>query len=205
MEEAIYAINASLEVIKTDQGQILNRLGSVESEIGKLKSAETSGNVSSDDARHRLHMNNSGVQTTSTPLISSPPNTLGTSGNSPQVNTVTSSGNVTTVQDEYQSIKDKVSGVKIPPELRVGTSKAGIRRDDQNTANVIASSARYVESTIKFLWELDGSPSQQDLVDLFTIQKAHIDYLRQEHSALVVAGQFGAKTSTKSLNIQYIE
>ena len=51
------------------------------------------------------------------------------------------------------------------------------------------------------MWNLEEDASQDDLLEIFNVQKAHIDYLRQEHSALVVAGQFGAKTSQLFKNL----
>ena len=105
------------------------------------------------------------------------------------------------VQDEFTAIKDKVSSVKLPPELRVGNSKVGIRREDQLTANIIVNSARYVETTVKLLWNLENGASKEDLIEIFNVQKAHIDYLRQEHSGLVVTGQFGQKTSQLFRNL----
>ena len=75
------------------------------------------------------------------------------------------------VQDEFTAIKDKVSSVKIPPELRVGNSKVGIRREDQLTANIIGNSARYVETTLKLLWNLNNGASKDDLIDIFMFRK----------------------------------
>ena len=105
------------------------------------------------------------------------------------------------IQDVYKGIKDKVSNIKIPPELRCGTSKAGIRCEDNNAANIISNCARYVETTIKLLWSLDEEPTREELIEMFQIQKAHSDYLRQEHSALVVSSQFGGKTSQLFKNL----
>ena len=45
------------------------------------------------------------------------------------------------------------------------------------------------------MWNLENCASYDQLIEIFNVQKAHVDYLRQEHSALMVAGQFGNKTS----------
>lgn len=109
--------------------------------------------------------------------------------------------NLVSVQDEFNSIKDKVTSVKLPPELRVGNSRAGIKRDDTNAANIIANSAKFAETTIKLLWNIEDVIDKNTIHEIFNVQKAHIDYLRQEHSALVVNGQFGQKTSQLFKNL----
>ena len=110
--------------------------------------------------------------------------------------------NLVSVQDEFNSIKDKVTSVKLPPELRVGNSRAGIKRDDTNAANIIANSAKFAETTIKLLWNIEDAIDKTTILhEIFNVQKAHIDYLRQEHSALVVNGQFGQKTSQLFKNL----
>ena len=116
-------------------------------------------------------------------------------------NAVSLGNQYSSIQDEFNSIKDKVSSVKIPPELRVGNSRTGIKREDTNTANIIANSAKFAETTIKLLWNLEEERADEILFEIFNVQKAHIDYLRQEHSALVVSGQFGTKTSQLFKNL----
>ena len=48
---------------------------------------------------------------------------------------------------------------------------------------------------------LDDDTSQEELLEILYVQKPHIDYLRQEHSGLVVSGQFGSKTSQLFKNL----
>ena len=43
--------------------------------------------------------------------------------------------------------------------------------------------------------------TEETLIEIFNIQKANIEYLRQEHSSLVVAGQFGTRTSQLFRNL----
>ena len=192
MEQQLAEIVSALTAIKIDQATILNRLDNVDSEIVQLKgvnqdnsSGINTGQGQDGDLRQHLQFANDSRSPTS-------PAGTTASGTNTQLN---GAGNIVSVQDEYQSIKDKLSNVKIPAELRVGTSKTGIRREDNTAANIISSSAKYVETTIKLLWNLENNITADNLVELFNIQKAHIEYLRQEHSSLVVTGQFGSKTS----------
>ena len=132
---------------------------------------------------------------------SSPPCTAGTALQHGIEQAGAGATNIVSVQDEFSSIKDKYNAIKIPQELRVGNSRNGIKREDTVAAKIISNSAKYVETSLKLLWNLDETASKNDLVELFNIQKAHVDYLREEHSALVVAGQFGVKTSQLFRNL----
>ena len=78
-------------------------------------------------------------------------------------NAVSLGNQYSSIQDEFNSIKDKVSSVKIPPELRVGNSRTGIKREDTNTANIIANSAKFAETTIKLLWYIDEEKADEIL------------------------------------------
>ena len=208
MEAQLNEIILELKSLKAGQDETTARLDSMQSEVAGMKSqisahedSNTAGIPSiGATATHR----SSGTPTLPTaPTLAGPLPSGDTAGCSIQAQPVASIAQ-TTIQDEFQSIKDKLSSVKIPPELRVGTSRTGIRREDASAANVIANSAKYVETSIKLLWKTDSNSTYtaEDLIDIFNIQKAHIDYLRSEHSALVVAGQFGPKTSQlfKNLN-----
>ena len=185
--------------MKTGQEIVLSRLDSIDSEIAVLK--VQNGNIQPQDVPGANVNNASSLPLHRATNLRIPSDTVGTAVVGPQVPEA-STGHPISVQDEYQAIKGRLSSVKIPQELRVGTSRPGIRREDNGAANIISNSAKYVETTIKLLWELtDENVSQEKLVELFNIQKAHVEYLRQEHSGLVVAGQFGNKTSQLFKNL----
>ena len=201
MDELLKDINDKLSSLSDGQDTLLSRVDKLEASEKKSNregSKYMLGSLFGDSSqRHGQH--HGGAPLPGATLSTGASGSLGTAGNIPQAGAVARVDN--TVQDEYQSIKDKVSSVKIPQELRVGTSKTGIKREDQNTANIIANCAKYVETTLKLLWNLDEEASQDELLEIFNVQKAQIDYLRQEHSSLVVAGQFGAKTSQLFKNL----
>ena len=209
MEQQLQQLIDKVTEFGVNQNVVLTRLTTLESEISDIKAREADNeNFSSGRTRvdESQHVNNNGGRTEPAAQPSPPGPVTGASGT--PAHTATSPAGFYaaeaqhTVQDEYQSIKDKVSSVKIPPEYRVVNTRTGIKREDNNTANLISNSAKYVETTLKILWNVEETVSKEQLLDIFSVQKAHIDYLRQEHSALVVAGQFGPKTSTlfKNLN-----
>lgn len=99
------------------------------------------------------------------------------------------------IQGEFDSIKDSLSRVKLPPELRLNESRVGIGRTEQPLFALLARSARYVETSIKYLSSLDSDPSERTLEDLFRINFAHLKYLQEEYSAVLVQSQFDPKTS----------
>ena len=195
MEEAIKKIQDSLESFQTVQQSILDRLESIE-DSGSKRDSNIGSN--SSDGQSSGHKTQYGAKSLQQAVGSHSPANKCTAATNSQADPV---ARVDSIQDEYQGIKDKVATIKIPQELRCGTSKAGIRREDSNAANIIANCAKYVETTIKLLWSLDEEPTQEELIEVFQIQKAHIDYLRQEHSALLVSSQFGGKTSQLFKNL----
>ena len=104
-----------------------------------------------------------------------------------------SSGPAEELQEEFVSIKDSVSAIRLPPTLKLSDSRQGLRREGQPAYNAVAKSAKYVETTLKILSQL---PENDSIVrDLIVIQAAHLLYLAEEQSALLVAGQFNDTTA----------
>ena len=191
MEEQIQQIQDNLESFQTVQQSILDRLKSIEK--GGSKPNSNSG-INNSSAGGPSSVNNKaqhGANSLHQALGNHSPANICIAAANAQADPVARVDS--SVQDEYKGIKDKVASVKIPQELRCGTSKAGIRREDSNAANIISNCAKYVETTIKLLWSLDEEPTKEELIEVFQIQKAHIDYLRQEHSALLVSSQLVVK------------
>ena len=223
MEKKLDDLIATVDTISTAQQDVLKRMSSVETRLEAIKKLPAGsyprvGGATAlgvgIGAGSRTHLGTTVPQTTdgsaesakslhSAPIELDPSSLLGTvgSGTSPHGQFVSGGSLYSSVQDEFNAIKDKVSSVKLPPELRVGNSRSGIKREDTNSANIITNSAKYAETTLKLLWSIEVEEPDEKLLELFNVQKAHIDYLRQEHSALVVSGQFGSKTSTLFKNL----
>ena len=192
MEEILKSLASDVKCILHDNKVLNERLDKLENEVRVANNGAVHGNDVSSPVGASPHAY--------PPALPTAP-VGGASGAGLPGGNSSGASAVLTIQDEFQAIRDKTAGVKIPTELRVGTSKLGIKKEDNNTANLIANSAKYVETCIKLLWDMEDGASADQLTELFTVQKAHIDYLRQEHSSLVVAGQFGQKTSKLFKNL----
>ena len=55
------------------------------------------------------------------------------------------------VRREYECIKNSLTKVKLPNELRLLDNKSGIKREDQQHLTSISKSARYTETCLKLL------------------------------------------------------
>ena len=102
------------------------------------------------------------------------------------------------VQGEFAAVRDSYQKVKLPPDLRLNESRTGICREDQPAFNVVTRSARFVETVFKILSLIDKRDDcgvAQDVENLFTVSLAHMRYLQDEYSSLVVQGSFDQTTS----------
>ncbi len=104
----------------------------------------------------------------------------------------------TDVQGEYQSIKESLSRITLPPDLRVNDSRQGIRRGDQVLYNVVTKCARFTETALKSLSQTsdcdnENCSGQHD--QLVKILQAEISYLQDEFAAIAVQGQFDPNVS----------
>jgi hypothetical protein len=97
------------------------------------------------------------------------------------------------LQEEFVSIKESVSSIRLPPYLKVSDSRQGLKRENQAAYNTVIKCAKYAETSLKILSQL---PENDRVVrDLVVIQSAQIRYLTEELAALLVSGQFDDSTS----------
>ncbi len=62
------------------------------------------------------------------------------------------------LQGDYTALRGSLSRIRIDPDCRVNDSATGIRQEDQPAYNLLARSARYVETGIKILQQaISGS------------------------------------------------
>jgi len=101
------------------------------------------------------------------------------------------------IQGDFQALKDSLSRIKLPPDLKLNESRQGIQRQDQPLFNVLCKCSRYNETLVKLLSTIEpGSIVTQETLDqLFLIAQAQGRYLQDEYAALIVNGQFNNKTS----------
>ena len=100
-------------------------------------------------------------------------------------------------QGEFQTLKESLSKVKLPADVKLNDSRQGIKRTDQPFMDALAKCGRYCENGIKLFCSLEaGTELKQETLDnLFLIQYAQIKYLQEEYAALLVNGQFDASTA----------
>lgn len=106
-------------------------------------------------------------------------------------------GESSDIQGEFQCLRDSLTRIKLPSELKLNDSRQGIRRTDQPLLNVVAKCGRYNETLVKLLTTIEpGSVITQETLDqLFVIAHAQCRYLQDEFASLVVNSQFDSNTS----------
>ena len=105
------------------------------------------------------------------------------------------------IQERYQSVKQSVDKVILPPHLKLHDSRSGVKRDDQPTLNVITKCARYVETIFKLLSQAKEA-EPLELESLYTVLFANIKYLQEEYAALLVKGKFDDSTAQLFRSLQ---
>ena len=108
---------------------------------------------------------------------------------------------------EYEALKDAVNRIKLPPRYRMNDSKAGISPKDREHAAVIIKSGKFLETTLKHLFEIQRNWGKwtevADLLDgVLLASTAHLRYLQEEHNSLYVAGQYGIQAKQIFRSIQ---
>ena len=112
---------------------------------------------------------------------------------------VDSSTNAAGLQREYEILKDQLSKVKLPNELKVYDTSRGIKQNCQTALSVLSKSARYTETALKQLAVINSKGIQhmteQDFDNLCTILHAEVNFLQSKFSQLVVKSNFDSDTN----------
>ena len=105
------------------------------------------------------------------------------------------------IQEDFNSVKSSTDKVILPPSLKVHDSRSGIKKDDQQTLNVITKCSRYAEIALKLISRSkEGSPL--DIEQLLVCLIAQIKYLQDEYAALLVKGKFDQPTAQLFRSLQ---
>ena len=108
---------------------------------------------------------------------------LGTSG-APNSAAVSSR---THLQDSYESVKDCVSNIQLPPEWKFRESPRGITQEYKDAYLVVKDSAKYSETALKYLYAIEVDKfTQQDLDNLILVQRAQLELLGDKYATLRV-------------------
>ena len=98
------------------------------------------------------------------------------------------------LQERFNSIKNTVDKVILPVGFKLHDARTGIKREDQQTLNVISKCGRYVETALKLISNSKEGKSL-DLEPIVTTLHANINYLQDEYAALLVKGKFDDSTA----------
>jgi len=73
------------------------------------------------------------------------------------------------IQGDFQALKDSLSRIKLPSDLKLNESRQGIQRQDQPVFNVLCKCSRYNETLVKLLSTIEpwSSATQETLDQLF--------------------------------------
>ncbi len=99
------------------------------------------------------------------------------------------------IQREYESIKDSLTQVRLPEELKVVDTRQGLKREDQSTAAILSKCARYTETALRWLVTQDGNITPDGLQQLYTILQAKVNFIQGECAGLVVKSTFDSETA----------
>ena len=99
-------------------------------------------------------------------------------------------------RQDFDSIKESLSRVRLPNDLRLSDNKSGIPSKDREHAAILSKCARFMETSLKLLSEIQDNYDKLDLVascvdQIYITQVAGVRYLQEEFNALQVGGQYG--------------
>ncbi|KAF0314446.1 hypothetical protein FJT64_015101 [Amphibalanus amphitrite] len=105
------------------------------------------------------------------------------------------------LQADFRAIRDSLSKVKLPQDLVVGDSRAGIGKADLARFQVIQKCARFQETALKIL----SSAQEADPVidQLTTVTLAQLRFLQEEYTHLIVSNQFDDSTAQLFKTLQH--
>ena len=107
-------------------------------------------------------------------------------------------------QEEYRTISDSVSKIRLRPELKLN-DKGNVKQALRNQSTVIKRCARYTETVLKILTRLGDNPesaSERDLADIYVCAQAEINYLQDEYANLLAENRYGADTASVFRDLQ---
>ena len=107
------------------------------------------------------------------------------------------------IQKKFDSLKDSLAKIQLPPECKVNESQQGIKSDCKPPLKIITKTARFAETGLKLISQLNTqNPDSElytltatDIEKLYIIFQAQINYLQSEYSGLVVRSTFDEETS----------
>ena len=104
---------------------------------------------------------------------------------------------------DIERIKESLSKISLPQELKLNDSAAGIKQDSKNVLKVLSKVGRYTETTLKQVSviaarnKIDNcfNVPEYELANLFTLASGLMQFIQAEYAALVVKNTFNEETS----------
>ena len=195
-----YSANAHSDS-SSDIKRILDELGNINRRISHL---ELKSNVESSAARFAAgsfpFTTKSPPRDLQAPVIPSDQlNPQGSIGPVPQNSTDVDE--FYEIQEQYNSLKNSVEKVILPPKFKLHDSRTGVKREDQPVLTVVSKCGRYIETALKLLSQCqEGQPV--DLHPIVITLTANLKFLQDEYAALLVKGRFDNSTSQLFRSLQ---
>ena len=111
-------------------------------------------------------------------------------------------GSSADLQAEFRAIRDSLSKVKLPQDLVVGGSRAGIGKGDLARFQVIQKCARFQETALKILSSA-AQVADPVINQLTTVTLAQLRFLQEEYTHLIVSNQFDDSTAQLFKTLQH--
>ena len=103
------------------------------------------------------------------------------------------------LQPEYHAIADSLARHRLSGDLHFQGSKCGVKASAKPTANAVTASVRYVKTCLKLAVNIQASCKdninpEKEVGELVVCLLAHLQYLQEEFTNVLVAGKFGDTT-----------
>ena len=105
------------------------------------------------------------------------------------------------LQADFRAIRDSLSKVKLPQDLVVGDSRAGIGKGGLARFQVIQKCARFQETALKIL--SSAQVADPVIEQLTTVTLAQLRFLQEEYTHLIVSNQFDDSTAQLFKTLQH--
>ena len=107
------------------------------------------------------------------------------------------------LQGEYRAIQDSLVRQRLPNDLKFNNNQSGITSASKDTANAPATSAKYVESILKIVTNIQTGLSQSnryspwnDVEYLLVCALALMRFLQEDFCSLAVYGHYGTRAQS---------
>ena len=198
---------------KDDQQDVLGVLHRLESRLNHLevfvKESQRSESSPHMFRRQAPYLQDQHLTLTDSRLSQSPyqatdntsPNQATGNTSSPDQGVTAGNTGSSEIQERFNALKSSVEKFILPAGYKLHDSRTGVKREDQQTLNVVSKCGRYVETALKLILQ-SNEREPLDLEPIITTLLANINYLQDEYAALLVKGKFDDNTAQLFRSLQ---